>query len=69
MTFVSAAPEWMAVDFPDHASATAWEKWLASAGFEVQHNHDDHAGHDHSDGDNHAGHDHDAGHDHSGHQH
>lgn len=30
-------PEWTAVEFSDHQSAEAWQKWLSSAGFEVRH--------------------------------
>lgn len=32
-----ACPEWTAVEFPNHKVATAWTKWLESAGFEVKH--------------------------------
>ncbi len=51
--------EWTAVEFTDHDSATSWEKWLTSAGFEVEHNHDEHS-HDGQGpaGNEHAGHSH-----------
>ena len=29
--------EWTAVEFVDHETAEAWEEWLTSVGFEVQH--------------------------------
>jgi len=34
--------KWMAVEFPDHKTAEKWAKFLASAGFEVRHEDDDH---------------------------
>jgi hypothetical protein len=34
-----SCPDWMHAEFESHEAAEAWQQWLASNGFEVQHSH------------------------------